>query len=74
MRSPTLVLSPRHTTDSQKLWRAALELGWEVVVDVGFIRDRGWAVIEQNAAWGAGIYECDPLQVLEVLRAVTAPP
>jgi len=38
------------------------------VVDVGFIRDRGWAVIEQNAAWGSGIYGCDPSIVLEVIR------
>lgn len=38
------------------------------VIDVGVIRGRGWAVIEQNAAWGSGLYGCDPTQVLEVLR------
>ena len=38
------------------------------VVDVGIIAERGWAVVEQNAAWGSGIYGCDPVQVLEVLR------
>jgi hypothetical protein len=27
---PTLILSPRYSDDSVKLWRAALELGWEV--------------------------------------------
>ncbi len=44
------------------------------VVDVGRIENRGWAVIEQNAAWGAGIYECDALDVLPVLRAASGLP
>ena len=35
---------------------------------VGVIAGRGWAVIEQNSAWGSGIYGCDPEQVLQVLR------
>jgi hypothetical protein len=41
------------------------------VVDVGVIAGRGWAVVEQNAAWGSGIYGCDPESVLEVLRHAT---
>jgi hypothetical protein len=47
---------------------ASVELTQAVVLDVGFIRNRGWAVVEANAAWGAGIYGCDPTAVLEVLR------
>jgi hypothetical protein len=39
-----------------------------VVVDVGIIEGRGWAVIEANAAWGSGIYGCDPRAVLRVVR------
>jgi hypothetical protein len=39
-----------------------------LAVDVGVIQNRGWAVIECNAAWGAGIYGCDPAAVLRVLR------
>jgi hypothetical protein len=35
-----------------------------VVVDVGLIEGRGWAVVEANAAWGSGIYGCDPSAVL----------
>jgi hypothetical protein len=35
---------------------------------VGVIASRGWAVVEQNAAWGSGIYGCDPAAVLAVLR------
>jgi hypothetical protein len=46
------------------------------VLDVGIIKGRGWAVVEQNAAWGSGIYGCDPAAVLEVVRhaAVPIPP
>lgn len=39
-----------------------------IVLDVGYIKERGWAVVEVNAVWGSGIYNCDPKQVLEVLR------
>jgi hypothetical protein len=39
-----------------------------VVVDVGIIEERGWAVIEANAAWGSGIYGCELAAVLGVVR------
>jgi len=42
------------------------------VVDVGTIAGKGWACVEQNAAWGAGIYGCDPTAVLEVIRHASA--
>ncbi len=48
-----------------------VELPRAVVVDVGVIAGRGWAVVELNAAWGAGIYGCDPAQVLEVVQHAT---
>jgi ATP-grasp domain, R2K clade family 2 len=50
-----------------------IELPRAAVVDVGIIAERGWAVVEQNAAWGSGIYGCDPVQVLEVLRYASVP-
>jgi hypothetical protein len=37
------------------------------VLDVGVIRDQGWAVVEANACWGSGIYGCDPHKVLATL-------
>ena len=37
------------------------------VLDIGIIRDRGWAVVEANACWGAGIYGCNPSSVLQTL-------
>ena len=45
-----------------------------VVLDVGHITGRGWAVVELNAAWGSGIYGCDPHEVLYVLQRVTRKP
>jgi ATP-grasp domain, R2K clade family 2 len=48
-----------------------IEIPAATVIDVGVIRGRGWAVVEQNAAWGSGLYGCDPLKVLEVLRSAT---
>jgi hypothetical protein len=30
-----------------------------LVLDVGLINNRGWSVIEANAAWGAGLNGCD---------------
>ncbi|WP_201278279.1 ATP-grasp domain-containing protein [Scytonema millei] len=48
-----------------------VELQTATAIDIGVIQGRGWAVVEQNAAWGAGLYECDPVEVLEVLRHTT---
>ena len=45
-----------------------------VVLDVGQIVGRGWAVVEANAAWGSGIYGCDPEVVLDVIRHATVRP
>lgn len=53
--------------------RTILDLPRAAVIDVGVIAGRGWAVVEQNAAWGSGIYGCDPQQVLEVLRHAATP-
>lgn len=39
------------------------------VLDVGLIADRGWAVVEPNECWAAGIYGCNPQAVLPVLTA-----
>lgn len=44
-----------------------------VVLDIGIITNRGWAVIEANAAWGSGIYGCDPSDVLRTVRRACIP-
>jgi hypothetical protein len=38
-----------------------------IVIDIGKIVGRGWAVVEANPAWGSGIYGNDPDEVLKVL-------
>jgi hypothetical protein len=35
-----------------------------VAVDIGRMTDKDWAVIEANPSWGAGIYGCEPREVL----------
>lgn len=39
-----------------------------IVLDVGYIVNKGWAVVEANAVWGSGIYGCDPKKVLLVVK------
>jgi hypothetical protein len=43
------------------------------VVDVGYIKGQGWAVVEANECWASGIYYCDPINVLGVLRQACIP-
>jgi ATP-grasp domain-containing protein len=51
----------------------SMSLPRAVVVDVGFIDGRGWAVIEFNAAWGAGLNGCDPDKVLPAIVVASEP-
>ncbi|HEU4326311.1 MAG TPA: ATP-grasp domain-containing protein [Roseiflexaceae bacterium] len=50
-----------------------VELPRAAVLDVGVIAGRGWAVVEANSAWGAGLYGCDPDKVLDVIRHAAEP-
>ncbi|OWK40781.1 ATP-grasp domain-containing protein [Fimbriiglobus ruber] len=50
-----------------------VDLPRAAVLDVGVIAGRGWAVVEQNSAWGSGIYGCDPASVLQVIRHAAVP-
>jgi hypothetical protein len=43
------------------------------VVDVGQLLTGEWAVVELNAAWGAGLYGCDPDAALDVLYHAVEP-
>jgi hypothetical protein len=47
---------------------SGVELPPAVVGDVGRIEGGGWAVVEANAAWGSGIYSCDPDMALPVVQ------
>lgn len=44
-----------------------------VVIDIGLIVGRGWAVVEANPAFGAGIYGCDATEVLPVIARACVP-
>ena len=39
-----------------------------IVIDVGYIENRGWAIVESNQCWASGIYGCEPKKVLESIR------
>lgn len=53
---------------AEKVTRKNRKFGrFAIVIDVGIIRDFGWAVVEANPAFGSGIYGCDPEQVLKVI-------
>ena len=51
----------------------AVECPAAFVLDVGMIEDRGWAVVECNECWAAGIYACDPHRVLDTLLRACVP-
>ncbi|WP_330300025.1 ATP-grasp domain-containing protein [Streptomyces sp. NBC_00503] len=44
-----------------------------IVVDVGFADGGGWSVIEANAAWASGTYDCDPGRALDVVLRAARP-
>lgn len=66
--------APTHERDealafaAQVLGHAQVSLPPAVVLDVGHIRGKGWAVVEANAACGSGIYGCEPASVLRVVE------
>ncbi len=41
------------------------------VIDVGYVENSGWAVIEANATWGSGLNGCDPLGAAECIAQAT---
>jgi len=48
-----------------------VEAYWPVVIDVGWIKGHGWAVIGANPIFGAEVYECNPKIVLDLLQYST---
>ena len=45
--------------------------GQPIVIDWAYLRGKGWAVLEANAAWGAGLNGCDPVAVLPCIERAT---
>ncbi len=50
---------------------AEAEVPSPCVLDVGLVSDRGWAIIEANAAWGAGLNGCDPAAAAACIASAT---
>ena len=69
---------PHEETDARTfaesvLSDASVALPPACTLDVGRTHEGTWAVIEANPCWGAGLYGCDPAQVLETIRAAILP-
>lgn len=50
-----------------------VELPPACTLDLGRLRDGTWLVVEANPCWGAGLYGCDPREVLEAIRETVLP-
>lgn len=44
-----------------------IDLPEAVVIDVGYISNKGWALIEANPVWSSGVYACDPKKVIDTI-------
>jgi len=67
---PEMAKATRRLVD-RMLADPRVDLPAALVIDAGVIKEIGPAIVEANEASGAGIYGCDPRDVLEVLRAAT---
>lgn len=76
---PFLGTEEREATSflEELLKNSAVELPPSVVIDIGRIENDGWAVIEANPLWGAGLYGCAShralRQILNALRQSMKP-
>ena len=50
----------------------ALPFDGPLTLDIGFIPDNGWAVVECNEAWGSGLNGCDASAAIHVIAEATA--
>jgi hypothetical protein len=44
-----------------------------IVVDIGRVPGRGWAVVEANPAFSSGLYGCDPKDALRTIASASKP-
>jgi len=66
--------SPDVARDFAQAFVSANALPITCALDVGLIRGRGWAVIEANPVWGAGLNGCSPEAMVDCLLVATIPP
>lgn len=67
----TTELSSAREFAERVLLDSRVEIPRAVVLDVGIIVGRGWAVVEANPAWGSGLYGCNPDEALNVVEQAT---
>ena len=48
-----------------------LDLPTTFVLDIGFNKKDGWFIIEFNSSWGAGLNFCNPIKVIDCIKAAT---
>lgn len=67
-RLDTILLKKLEDFVGELLQNETIKIPDAIVIDVGIIKDKGWAVIEANPAWASGLYDCEPLETtLEVI-------
>lgn len=52
----------------------SLSLPRAVVLDIGLLKEKGWVVVEVNAAWGAGLNGCQAERIWPCIAAASGPP
>ena len=56
---------------NQFLKETELDLPTTFVLDIGYFENGGWCIIEFNSTWGAGLNFCDPIKVIDCIKAAT---
>lgn len=69
LRAPNVKVAEAERFCQSLLSKPEINIPAGVVIDVGEIKEKGWAVIEANEAWNSSIYTCSPGSVLEALLA-----
>lgn len=72
--SSSLEVAAVHSFTADVLAASKSSLPRACVVDIGLLQSGKWAVVEANAAWGSGLYGCNPSQALNVIREAIIQP
>lgn len=51
----------------------AVTLPQSTVIDIGIIKDEGWAIVEANPTFASGIYQADPARILDCIEKSCIP-
>jgi hypothetical protein len=65
---PFLLDEAERTQEFAQALLAAADVPPAFVLDLGITAEHGWAIVEGNPCWGAGLYGCDPGEALLTAR------